>query len=167
MTINVRAERSDTRKRPSSQPSTPPPPESANADVSAESFPSSASPSSQASSVQIAKPADDGIDDDTKNGSNDVVAVAEDTASSPSPSSASMQSPEVEIAEVEDMDQDYTVGSWDSLVSVVEPDGNGLFMERFPFLDRDCEVREALYRICQSMEKGMRRFASSVLCSCG
>ncbi len=168
VTINVRAERSDTRKRPSSQPSTPPPPEPANADVTAESLSSSASPSSQASSVHAAKPpADDSIDDNTNNGGNDVVAVVEDTASSPSPSSASMQSPEVEIAEVEDMDQDYTVGSWDSLVSVVEPDGNGLLMEKFPFLDRDSEVREALYRISHLMEKGMRRSASPALCPCG
>ncbi|PGH08928.1 ubiquitin thiolesterase [Blastomyces parvus] len=78
-------------------------------------------------------------------------------ASSPS------HSPEIEVAEVEDMDQDPSTSNWrslgDALRAPEEPDlvhvHDGVSLaESFPRLRQDCDVREAVEETASFLERG-------------
>lgn len=78
-------------------------------------------------------------------------ATTEDTPGPLSPATSSVRSPEVEIAEVEEMDQDYAVTEWDPLV---ESEARAGLIERFPFYVKDCEMRDVVLQVSRTMEKG-------------
>ncbi|KAL4923242.1 putative ubiquitin C-terminal hydrolase [Aspergillus undulatus] len=78
-------------------------------------------------------------------------------------SSSPAQSPEIEVAELEDMDQDPNTTSWKSLgealrdpsmPDVVELREQVYLPDDFPTLDQDREPRENLEDICAMIEKG-------------
>ncbi|KAI9791100.1 MAG: hypothetical protein M1816_004331 [Peltula sp. TS41687] len=78
-------------------------------------------------------------------------ATTDDTPGPLSPATSSVRSPEVEIAEVEEMDQDYAVNEWDPLL---ESDGRVGLIERFPFYVKDAEMRDVVLQVSRTMEKG-------------
>lgn len=95
----------------------------------------------------------DAVVEPVKLDSTDTVVI--DTSSAVSPSTtSSVRSPEVEIAEVEDMEHDYGPPGWGSVVSVLEPEGDDLFMQSFPFYHKDCAMRDIVNHIARNMEKG-------------
>ncbi|KAI9679654.1 MAG: hypothetical protein M1829_001616 [Trizodia sp. TS-e1964] len=68
--------------------------------------------------------------------------------------SLSARSPEVEIAEVEDMDHDYAA-SWAPVVSVVDEEGQlADIYEHFPLVDQHRGPRDAAIQLAQILEKG-------------
>ncbi|KAI9737096.1 MAG: hypothetical protein M1834_000686 [Cirrosporium novae-zelandiae] len=67
-------------------------------------------------------------------------------------SSSPGMSPEIEVAEVEDMDQDPGETRWRSLGSTIE--GKAHIMDRFPFINRGLHPREALARMATVLAKG-------------
>ncbi|KAL4918129.1 hypothetical protein BDW62DRAFT_68207 [Aspergillus aurantiobrunneus] len=78
-------------------------------------------------------------------------------------SSSPAQSPEIEVAELEDMDQDPNTTSWKSLGEALrEPLGPDVVQLRdqvylpdsFPTIDQDRDPRENLEEICAIIEKG-------------
>jgi ubiquitin carboxyl-terminal hydrolase 34 len=80
-------------------------------------------------------------------------------------SSSPAQSPEIEVAELEDMDQDPNTTNWKSLgealrdplvADVVQLREQVHLPDSFPVLDQDREPRENLEEICLYIEKGMR-----------
>lgn len=88
-------------------------------------------------------------------------------------SSSPTQSPEIEVAELEDMDQDPNTTSWktlgealrDPLVpDVVELREPLYFPDSFPTLDQDREPRENLEEICAIIEKGMIKMQLIPVC---
>ena len=82
-------------------------------------------------------------------------STTEDTSGPFSPASSSARSPEVEIAEVEEMDQDYAVTEWDPLGGgVLETEAPAALMEKFPFYIKGCEMRELVAHLARTMEKG-------------
>ncbi|KAI9830076.1 MAG: hypothetical protein M1826_005069 [Phylliscum demangeonii] len=81
---------------------------------------------------------------------------SEDPVGPFSPSNSSVRSPEVEIAEVEEMDQDYAVTDWDPVVRVVEEeDHHSLLVEKFPYYGKNCDVKDAIHSISRNLEKGI------------
>ena len=96
--------------------------------------------------------------DDDLSASAATVAVAEGSSDEESASSASLHSPPLEVAEVEDIDQNYTGAGWGSLVSVsVEPEGREYLVSRFPFYSRECDAREPVLQMVKTVELGERR----------
>ncbi|KAI9374010.1 hypothetical protein BJX61DRAFT_541164 [Aspergillus egyptiacus] len=84
-------------------------------------------------------------------------------------SSSPTQSPEIEVAELEDMDQDPNTTSWKSLgealrdpamPDVVQFREPVYLPDTFPSLDQDREPRENLEDMCVIIEKGMSRARS-------
>ena len=78
-------------------------------------------------------------------------------------SSSTAQSPEIEVAEVEDMDQDPTDSNWKSLEEalrdraapeVVQLQEPLSLTELFPKLSGATDLRESLEEICSMIEKG-------------
>ncbi|KAI9826367.1 MAG: hypothetical protein M1832_000284 [Thelocarpon impressellum] len=67
-----------------------------------------------------------------------------------SPSSSPGRSPEVEIAEVEDMDQDYETSAWTPLVNVV----SASLVESIPFYTNGCDPKSVVAQIGAALEKG-------------
>ena len=70
-------------------------------------------------------------------------------------SSSPTQSPEIEVAEVEDMDEDTGDTKWRPLVSVVGGEGSHeALLDSFPFALESNTLMEALTFIAQAFEKG-------------
>lgn len=78
-------------------------------------------------------------------------------------SSSTTQSPEIEVAEVEDMDQDPATSNWKSLEEalrdraapkVVQLQEPLSLTELFPKLSGTSDLRESLEEICSMIEKG-------------
>lgn len=73
-------------------------------------------------------------------------------------SSSPARSPEIEVAEVEDMDQDPTETRWTSVVNITGTHGTlQTLLDSFPFADR-CSARESVLTIAQIFEKGKATF---------
>lgn len=71
-------------------------------------------------------------------------------------SSSPARSPEIEVAEVEDMDQDPNETRWTSVVNITEPDGTlQTLLDTFPLSDRFPNPRDSVLTIAQIFEKGM------------
>jgi ubiquitin carboxyl-terminal hydrolase 34 len=77
--------------------------------------------------------------------------------------SSPAQSPEIEVAEVEDMDQDPSTSNWRSLEDALrapeEPDVVGIHEEialadSFPRFRRNLDLREAVEEFAETIEKG-------------
>lgn len=76
-------------------------------------------------------------------------------------SSSSTRSPEIEVAEVEDMDEDTGDTKWRPLVSVVGGEGSHeALLDSFPFAPESNNLMQALAFIAQVFEKGniLQRF---------
>ncbi|KAA8652357.1 putative ubiquitin C-terminal hydrolase [Aspergillus tanneri] len=75
-------------------------------------------------------------------------------------SSSPVQSPEIEVAELEDMDQDPSTSNWKPLgealgdPDVVQLQDQPPLTDTFPKLRRDFELRDNLEEICAVIEKG-------------
>ncbi|KAL4968635.1 putative ubiquitin C-terminal hydrolase [Aspergillus stella-maris] len=89
-------------------------------------------------------------------------STAEQPTNVVSISSSPAQSPEIEVAELEDMDQDPNTTSWKSLgealrdpsmPDVVELRDHIYLPEEFPALDQDREPRENIEDACSAIEK--------------
>lgn len=89
---------------------------------------------------------------------NDVGKSANSAGNSPqaiSISSSPARSPEIEVAEVEDMDQDPSETRWTSIVNIMGPDGTlETLFDTFPLSDRYPSLRETVAYITQMFEKG-------------
>lgn len=75
--------------------------------------------------------------------------------------SSPSRSPEIEVAEVEDMDQDPSTSNWRSLEDALREEPDLVHMhdevslaESFPRLRQDCDVREAIEEIANYFERG-------------
>lgn len=69
-------------------------------------------------------------------------------------SSSPTRSPEIEIAEVEDMNEEFGETRWRPLVSLVDAkDTQGALLDAFPFLDRTRDLRQTVALIAQAFEK--------------
>lgn len=65
------------------------------------------------------------------------------------------RSPEIEVAEVEDMDSDDNGSEWPYVVNVIGEDGQGPdLMDRFPFLDRGHTLVDTMHWLAGILEKG-------------
>ncbi|KAI9789797.1 MAG: hypothetical protein M1835_001432 [Candelina submexicana] len=72
-----------------------------------------------------------------------------------SPSSTQPRSPEIEIAEVEDIDSDNDGSEWPSVVNVIGEDGQGTnLMDHFPCLDRGQTLLDTMHWLAGILEKG-------------
>ena len=80
----------------------------------------------------------------------------EDATSGPiSATSSPAQSPEIEVAEIEDMDEDPGQTKWRPLVSVVDAgDIQATLLDSFPYAHRFTTHRQAAAHIAQVFEKG-------------
>lgn len=69
-------------------------------------------------------------------------------------SSSPTRSPEIEIAEVEDMNEEFGETRWRPLVSLVDAkDTQGALLDAFPFVDRTRDLRQTVALIAQAFEK--------------
>ena len=109
-----------------------------------------------------ARPHDPG----TAGADNDMERPAEDDGNGPkaiSISSSPTRSPEIEVAEVEDMDQDPNESRWTSVVNITGADGTlETVFDTFPLSDRYSSLRDAVLYIAQVFEKGSG--ISSLIC---
>ena len=77
--------------------------------------------------------------------------------------SSSPQSPEIEVAEIEDMDEDPGETRWKRLVSIIDPeDIQANLLDNFPFADRCQAHRQAATHVGQILEKGASSFCGTV-----
>ncbi|KAI9827937.1 MAG: hypothetical protein M1819_006880 [Sarea resinae] len=72
------------------------------------------------------------------------------TASSPS----MLRSPEIEVAEVEDMDMGRGGSQWVPIVDVLEEAGRRGIMDQFPYSNDTVDLRDTVANIAQLLEKG-------------
>ncbi|OAX82322.1 hypothetical protein ACJ72_03333, partial [Emergomyces africanus] len=91
------------------------------------------------------------------------LGIAPHTPTAISVSSSPSRSPEIEVAEVEDMDQDPSTSSWRSLQDALrapeDPDVVRIhdevsLAESFPRLRQDCDIREAIEEASSYIERG-------------
>ncbi|PGH36152.1 ubiquitin thiolesterase [[Emmonsia] crescens] len=89
--------------------------------------------------------------------------IASHTPAAISITSSPSHSPEIEVAEVEDMDQDPSTSNWRSLEDALrtpeEPDlvrihDEVSLAESFPRLRQDCDIREAIEETSNFLERG-------------
>ena len=72
--------------------------------------------------------------------------------------SSPTRSPEIEVAEIEDMDDDPRQTRWKPMVSVTNvEDLQNTLLENFPFADKYTDIRECVSCLSQTLEKGMHR----------
>lgn len=97
--------------------------------------------------------------------------IASHTPAAISITSSPSHSPEIEVAEVEDMDQDPSTSNWRSLEDALrtpeEPDlvrihDEVSLAESFPRLRQDCDIREAIEETSNFLERGNISFSSSI-----
>lgn len=81
-------------------------------------------------------------------------AKTNDAPATRASSTTSVRSPEIEVAEVEDMDQDDTAEDWDPLVTVVQPDVRDALIEKFPVYSQGCDLKQLITHVAAIMEKG-------------
>ncbi|KAI9723365.1 MAG: hypothetical protein M1812_001249 [Candelaria pacifica] len=93
------------------------------------------------------------------------MAAAQDSSSSSlvtanqtatvSASSSQPRSPEIEVAEVEDIDSADDGSEWPYVVNVIGEEGQGAnLMERFPYLDRGQTLMDTMHWLAGLLEKG-------------
>ena len=70
-----------------------------------------------------------------------------------SPSSSPVGSPKIEIAEVEDMDQEYPASTWTPMVSLVTS-RQGALLENFPFYSDGSDPKAIVLHVNNLLEKG-------------
>ena len=74
-------------------------------------------------------------------------------------SSSPARSPEIEVAELEDMNEDTGETMWRPLVSVVDAkDTQEALLDVFPYLDRRQDLRQTVALIAQAFEKRKPKF---------
>lgn len=116
--------------------------------------------------INVRDPARNGREDDMQRQINtlDLPETAEkllergpdpDLPNATSITSSPTRSPEIEVAEVEDMDEDTSDTKWRPLVSVVGGEGSDeALLDAFPFALQNNTLMEALAFISQTFEKG-------------
>ena len=69
-------------------------------------------------------------------------------------SSSPARSPEIEVAEIEDMNDERGETKWKPLASIIEAkDTQGALLEAFPFVDRSRSLRQTVILLSQAIEK--------------
>ncbi|KAI9884709.1 MAG: hypothetical protein M1823_003490 [Watsoniomyces obsoletus] len=140
VTINVRARPSDPVDEGS--PASPSSPEAVIVISSCESSSQHSSPKANRTTPERS---------DMGETTTETIIDATETRSS---STTSIRSPEIEVAPVEDMDQDDTTDDWDPLVTVVQPDVRDALIERFPAYAHECDLKQVVGHVAAIMEKG-------------
>ena len=87
------------------------------------------------------------------NSPNDVVVLSSPT-----------RSPEIEVAEIEDMDDDPRQTRWKPMVSTTKiEDLQAALLENFPFAEKYTDLRECILCLAQTLEKGTHRIGLNSL----